>query len=70
MEYIKSSYKREAYSDTFHPQETRKLSNNLIFHQQELEKEENQSLKSLKKKHIKNMREEINKIEAKHRKDQ
>ena len=35
-----SSSKRKVYSNTDLPQETRKISNNLTFHQEELEKEE------------------------------
>ena len=36
----KSTTKREDYSNTILPQETRKISNNLILHLKQLEKEE------------------------------
>ena len=39
MGYSKSSSKKEVYSNTSLPQETRKISNNLTLHLKELEKE-------------------------------
>ena len=45
MGYSKSSSKREVYSNTILPQETRKTSNNLTFHLKQLEKEEEQQQK-------------------------
>ena len=47
MEWSKSSSKREVYSNTVLPQETRKKSqiNNLTLHLKQLEKEEQQNLK-------------------------
>ena len=40
MACSKSSSNREVYSSTILPQETRKISNNLILHLKQLEKEE------------------------------
>ena len=42
MDCSKSSSKREVYSNTILPQETRKTSNNLTLHLKQLEKEEEQ----------------------------
>ena len=47
----KSSSKREVYSNTILPQETRKISNNLNLHLKQSEKEEEQQQQ--KKKHPK-----------------
>ena len=61
----KSSYKREVYSNTILPQETRKISNNLTLHLGELEKEEQTKPKVNRKKNIIAIRVEINEIETK-----
>ena len=60
----KSSYKREVYSNTILPQETRKISNNLTLHLGELEKEEQTKPKVNRRKEIIKIRAEINEIET------
>ena len=60
----KSSFKREAYSNTSLPQETRKISNNLILHLQELEKEEQTKPKVSRRKEIIKVRAEIKETET------
>ena len=60
----KSSSKREVYSDTGLPQETRKTSNNLTLHLKELEKEEQTKPKVSRRKEIIKIRAEINEIET------
>ena len=67
----KSSSKREVYSNTILPQETRKISkNNLNLHPKKLEKEEQTKVKVNGRNH--KIRAEINEIENKNknRKDQ
>ena len=61
----KSSSKREFYSNTSLPQETRKISNNLTLQLQELEKEEQTKSKVSRRKEIIKIRAEINEIERK-----
>ena len=61
----KSSSKREVYSYTSLPEETRKISNNLTLHLKELEKEEQTKPKVSRRKEIIKIRAEINKIETK-----
>ena len=61
----KSSSKRELYSYTSLPQETRKISNNLNLHLKELEKEEQTKPKVNRRKEIITIRSEINEIETK-----
>ena len=61
----KSSPKREVYSNTSLPQETRKISNNLTLHLKELEKEEQTKPKAIRRKEIIKIRAEINEIETK-----
>ena len=56
--------KREAYSDTGIPQETRKISNNLTYHQKRLEKEEQTEPQVRRRKEIIKIRKKINKIET------
>ena len=60
----KNSSKREVYSNTSLPQETRKISNNLNLHLKELEKEQTKPKVSRRKEIIK-IRAEINEIETK-----
>ena len=60
----KSSSKREVYSYTGLPQETRKISNNLTLHLKKLEKEEQTKPKVSRRKEIIKIR-EINEIETK-----
>ena len=55
-----SSSKREVYSNTILPQETRKISNNLTLHLKQLEKEQTKP-KVSRRKEIINIRAEINK---------
>ena len=57
--------KREAYSDTGIPQETRKISNNLTYHQKRLEKEEQTKPKVSRRKEIIKITAEINETETK-----
>ena len=61
----KSSSKREVYSNTILPQETRKISNNLTLHLKELEKEEQPKPKVSRRKEIIKIRREIYEIETK-----
>ena len=61
----KSSSKREVYSNTSLPQETRKISNNLTLHLKELEKEEQKKPKVSRRKEIIKIRAEIDEIETK-----
>ena len=63
MGHNKSSSKREVYSNTILPQETRKISNNLTLHLMQLEKEQTKP-KVSRRKEIK-IRAEINDIETK-----
>ena len=60
----KSSSKREVYSYTSLPQETRKISNNLTLHLKELEKEEQTKPIVSRRKEIIKIRAEINEIET------
>ena len=64
MGHSKSSSKREVYSNTILPQETRKISNNLPLHLKQLEKEEQTKPKVSRRKEIIKMKEEINEIET------
>ena len=63
----KSSSKREFYSNTILPQETRKISQitNLTLHLKQLEKEEQKIPKVSRRKDIIKIRSEINEIEMK-----
>ena len=61
----KSSSKREVYSNTILPQETRKISNNLTLHLKQLEKEEQKTPKVSRRKVIIRIRSEINEKEMK-----
>ena len=61
----KSSSKREVYSNTILPQETRKTSNNLTFHLKQLEKEEEQQQKISTRKEMIKVWAEINEKEMK-----
>ena len=61
----KSSSKREVYSYTSLPQETRKISNDQMLHLKELEKEEQTKPKVSRRKEIIKTRAEINEIEMK-----
>ena len=65
MGHSKSSSKREVYSNTISPQETRKISNNLILHLKQLEKKEQRKPKVSRRKEIIKIRAEINEIETK-----
>ena len=65
MGHSKSSSKREVYSNTILPQETRKISNNLTLHVKQLEKEEQIKSKVSRRKEIIKIRAEINEIEMK-----
>ena len=57
------SYKREVYSNTILPQETRKISNkNLTLHLKQLEKEEETKPKISRRKEIIKIRAEINEV--------
>ena len=61
MGHNKSSSKKEVYSNTILPQETRKISvNKLMLHIKQLEKEEQAKPKVSRRKEIIKMREEIN----------
>ena len=60
----KSCSKREVYSNTSLPQETRKISNNLTVHLKKLEKEEQTKPKVSRRKEIIKIRAEINEIET------
>ena len=61
----KSSSKREFYSNTILLPETRNISNNLILHLKQLEKEEQKNLKVSRRKEIIKIRSEINGKEMK-----
>ena len=61
----KTSSKKEVYSYTSLPQETRKISNNLTLHLKELEQEEQTKPKVSRRKEIIKIRAEINEIETK-----
>ena len=63
----KSSSKREVYSNTILPQETRKISekNNLTLHLKQLEKEEQAKPKVSRRKEIIKIRAEIHETETK-----
>ena len=61
----KSSSKRELYSNTILPQETRNISNNLTLHLKQLEKEEQKTPKVSRRKEIIKIRSEINEKEMK-----
>ena len=66
MRCSKSSSKREVYSNSISPQETRKISNkHLTLHLNQLEKEEQRKLKVSRRKEIIKIRAEINEIEMK-----
>ena len=56
----KSNVKREVYSDTNLPQETRNISNNLTLHLKQLEKEEQKTPKVSRRIEIIKIRSEIN----------
>ena len=60
----KCSYKREVYSNTSLPQETRKISNNLNLDLKELEKEQTKP-KVSRRKEILKISVEINQMETK-----
>ena len=71
MVHSKSSSKREVYSERGLLQKTRKNQiNDLTFYQNILEKEEQTKPKVSRRKEIINVREGVNKIETKIRKDQ
>ena len=62
----KSSSKREDYSNTNLPQETRNISiNKLTLHLKQLEKEEQKNFKLRRRKEIIKIRAEVNEIETK-----
>ena len=61
----KSSSKREVYSNSVSPQETRKITNNLTLQLKQLEKEEQTKPKVSRRKEIIKLRAEINEIETK-----
>ena len=61
----KISYKREVYSNTILPQETRKTLNRLTLHLKQLEKEEPKPPKISRRKEIIKIRAEINEKEMK-----
>ena len=61
----KRSSKREVYSYTSLPQETRKISNSLTLHLKEVEKEEQTKSKVSSRKEIIKIRAEIDEIERK-----
>ena len=65
MGYSKSLSKREVYSNTILPQQTREISNNLTLRLRELEKEEQTKPQVSRRKEIIKIREEINEIETK-----
>ena len=65
MGYSKSNSKREVYSNSISPQETRKIPNNLTLHLKQLEKEEQRKPKIGRRKEIIKIRAEINEIETK-----
>ena len=61
----KSNSKREVYSNTILPQETRKTSDNLTLHLKQLEKEEQQKNKISRRKEMIKFQAEINEKETK-----
>ena len=61
----KSSSKREVYSNTILPQETRNISNNLTLHIKQLEKKEQKSPRVSRRKEIIKIRSEKNEKEMK-----
>ena len=61
----KSGSKREVYSYTSLPKETRKITNNISLHLKEVEKEEQKTPKVSRRKEIIKIRAEINQIETK-----
>ena len=65
MRCSKSSSKREVYSSTILPQETRKISNNLTLNLKQLEKEEQTKPKVSRRKEIIKIRSEITEKEMK-----
>ena len=65
MGHSKISSKREVYSSTILPQETRKISNNLTLHLKQLEKVEQTKPKVSRRKEIIKIRAEINELEIK-----
>ena len=65
MGCIKSSSKREIYSNTILPQETRNISNNLTLHLKQTEKEEQKNPKASRRKEIIEIRSVINEKEMK-----
>ena len=65
MRCSKNSSKREVYSNTILPQETRKLSNNLNLHLKQLEKEQKKNPNVSRRKEIIKIRLEINENEMK-----
>ena len=65
MGFSKCSAKRNVYSNTSLPQETRETSNNLTLHIRQLEKEEQKSPKVSRRKEIIKIRAEINEKEMK-----
>ena len=65
MGFSKSITKRDVYSNTSLPQETRETSNNLTLHIRQLEKEEQKSPKVSRRKEIIKIRAEINEKEMK-----
>ena len=64
MEHSERNSKREAYSNTILPRETRKISNNLTLYLKQLEKEQTKP-KVSRRKEIINIRAEINQTEMK-----
>ena len=64
MEHSERNSKREAYSNTILPRETRKISNNLTLHLKKLEKEQLKPKVSRRKEVIK-IRAKPNEIETK-----
>ena len=66
MGHSKSSSKREVYSNSISPQETRKISNKQSnLHLKQLDKEEQRKPKVSRRKEIIKIRAEINEIEIK-----
>ena len=66
MRHNKSNAKREAYSNSISPQETRKTQiNNLTLHLKQLEKEKRRKPKVSRRKQIIKIKAEINEIEMK-----
>ena len=61
----KSSSKREVYSNTVLPQETRNISNNLTLHLNQLEKEEQKTPKVRRRKEVIKIRSEMKEKEMK-----